>query len=140
MRVVLDTNGIISALFWGGAPRKVMDLAHQGIITLYTSTELLIELADVLSRDKWIDQLESKRLTPTDIIERYSALTRTINAAALAFPVSRDIDDDAVLACAIAAQAHMIISGDKDLLVLHPWRGIDILKSADALQRILASS
>ena len=64
----------------------------------------------------------------------------TINAAALAFQVSRDIDDDAVLACAIAAQAHLIISGDKDLLVLHPWRGIDILNPADALQRILASS
>ncbi len=52
MRVVLDTNGIISALFWGGASRKVMDLTHYSIITLYTSTELLIlmELDDVLSR------------------------------------------------------------------------------------------
>jgi uncharacterized protein len=140
MRAVLDTNGVISALFWSGAPRKVMDLAHQGIITLYTSTELLIELADVLSRDKWVGKLETKHLTPADVIERYSALARTINASALAFPVSRDRDDDAVLACAIAAQAHLIISGDKDLRVLHPWQGIDILNPADALQRILTSS
>ena len=46
---------------------------------------------------------------------------------------SDPIDPDAVLACAIAAQVFLIITGDKDLLVLHPWRGIQILNPANAL-------
>lgn len=140
MRVVLDTNTVVSAIFWSGAPRNVMNLAHQGIITLYTSTALLIELADVVSRDKWITHLERKQSTPADVIERYSALAYTINAPALASPVSRDSDDDAVLACALAANAELIVTGDKDLLVLHPWQEIDILNPADSLQRLKISN
>lgn len=136
MWVVLDTNSIISGLFWGGTPRKVMDLALSGTIRLYTSSELLVELADVLSRDKWIGQLNTKQLTASAIVVRYSALARTIKTSALISPVSRDADDDAVLACALTANAHLIVSGDKDLLVLNPWQNIPILNPADALRFI----
>jgi len=48
----------------------------------------------------------------------------------------RDVDDDAVVATALAAQADVIATGDSDLLVLHPWQGIQILNATDALQHI----
>ena len=47
--------------------------------------------------------------------------------------VPTDADDDAVIATALAAGAELIVSGDSDLLALHPFRGMQILKSADAL-------
>jgi predicted nucleic acid-binding protein len=50
--------------------------------------------------------------------------------------VSRDPDDDAVLACAVSARADLIVSGDKDLRVLGSYRGILILSAAEALARI----
>ena len=53
-------------------------------------------------------------------------------------PVSRDSDDDAVLACALGARADLIVSGDKDLRELGGYRGILILTSAQALARIRA--
>lgn len=55
---------------------------------------------------------------------------------ALASPVSRDPDDDAVLACALAAKADLIVSGDQDLLVLQAFEGIPIVTAAQALERL----
>ena len=51
--------------------------------------------------------------------------------------VSRDVDDDAVLACALAARADLIVSGDEDLLVLKEFQGIPIATIAQALARIV---
>jgi predicted nucleic acid-binding protein len=51
--------------------------------------------------------------------------------------VPNDIDDNQVIATALAAGAQLIVSGDQDLLVLHPWRGIQILKAAGAWQWLL---
>ena len=48
IRAVIDTNVLISALFWGGAPRRVVDLASSGRFRALTSLELLAELEDVL--------------------------------------------------------------------------------------------
>jgi putative PIN family toxin of toxin-antitoxin system len=52
MRIVVDTNVVVSALLWGGPPRAVLTAAHEQRITLYTSAPLIAELEDVLSRDK----------------------------------------------------------------------------------------
>ncbi len=54
-------------------------------------------------------------------------------------PSSRDPDDDHVLACALAAQADLIVSGDRDLLTLREYQGMPILSTADAMARIAES-
>jgi predicted nucleic acid-binding protein len=62
---------------------------------------------------------------------------RVIVPERIARTVPNDPDDDAVIACAITAQANMIITGDSDLLImLHPFQNIQILKPADALKQI----
>ena len=53
MNIVLDTNTVISGLFWKGAPRQVLDLARSGTFTLFTSPDLLAELGKVLERQKF---------------------------------------------------------------------------------------
>jgi putative PIN family toxin of toxin-antitoxin system len=119
MRVVPDTNVVVSGLIWGGPPRQLLDLARHGAIVLYTSTVLLAELDDVLSRDKFAVLLASRKLTPQGIARGYASLARAIVAPAIPRTVPTDADDDAVIACALAAKASLIATGDADLLALY---------------------
>ena len=68
------------------------------------------------------------------MLTNYRRLATLVTARQLAKPVSRDADDDAVLACAIAAHADFIISGDDDLLVLKNFAGIPIIRPAQAVE------
>lgn len=136
MRVVLDTNVIVSGLLWGGPPRRWLDLARQNTIVLYTSAVLLAELAEVLAREKFAIPLVAHGLTPNGILRGYAALAQTVAAPLIARTVPADADDDAVIACALAAKASLIVTGDRDLLVLHPFGEIAILNPTAALQRI----
>jgi uncharacterized protein len=72
MNVVLDTNTVISGLFWKGAPRQVLDLARSGVIALFTSPELLAELADVLGREKFAKRLEQAQVTVDELVYGYA--------------------------------------------------------------------
>ena len=65
----------------------------------------------------------------------YRPIATTVTARQFHVRVSRDADDDAVLACALAARADLVVSGDDDLLVLQSLKGIAIVSAADALRR-----
>ncbi len=137
MRLVLDTNIVVSGLIWGGVPRRLLDLGRDDQATLFTSSRLLKELLDVLQRDKFAAKLASRRITSDPLMQRYGALTKLVALQPLERIVPSDADDDAVIATALAAQADIIATGDNDLLMLHPWRGIQILNAADALRHVL---
>lgn len=140
MRLILDTNIVVSALLWGGIPRRLLELGRDNTVTLFTSPDLLDELADVLSREKFSKLLAQHQLTPDYLMQRYGMLAQVVNPAPIERTVPDDPDDDAVLACALAARAQMIVTGDNDLIVLHPWQGIDIVSPAEALQRLAAGN
>lgn len=137
MRLVLDTNIVVSALIWGGVPRRLLDLGRDGQVTLFTSSVLLDELAEVLSRDKFAALLASQEISPTFLMQRYGMLARLVTPQTIERTV-RDADDDAVIATALAAQADVIVTGDNDLLVLHPYQEIQILNAADALNKVMS--
>lgn len=137
MRLVLDTNIVISGLIWGGVPRQLLDLGQDGQVTFFTSSALLDELVGVLEREKFATLLTSQGITPTFLMQRYGMLAKLVKLQAIERTV-RDIDDDAVVATALSANADIIASGDRDLLVLHPWQGIQILNAADTLQHVLS--
>lgn len=113
MRVVIDTNVLISALFWGGAPRRVVDLAASGRLQAVTSPELLAELEDVLAEDFEVPQ-KRLDLILRDILSHAELITPDPE---LDIEV-RDAGDVKVLACAVAGRADCIVTGDKDLLDL----------------------
>lgn len=70
---------------------------------------------------------------------KYQGLVQLVQPRALPRPVGRDPDDEAVIACALAARADLIVSGDQDLLVLKTYRRIRILSAAEALELIAQS-
>ena len=136
MRVVLDTNVVASALLWGGSPEQLIEAAGDGRLALLTSEALLAELAGILERAKFAAKLTAKNTSTTEIVARYRELTETIEAPPIEASALRDPDDAAVLACAVAAHADAIVSGDDDLHALGHFQNIPILTPAQCLQRL----
>ena len=134
MRLVLDTNVVVSGLLWGGPPRRLLDLARRGRVVLFSSGVLLDELASVLERDKFATPLASRDVTPAFLMRRYGMLTTVVKPVRVSRTVPADADDDHVIAAASTARAHAVATGDSDLLRLDPWQGIRILRPADALR------
>lgn len=136
-RWVVDTNVLISALLWQGTPGKVFELAGEGDIQLVTSRSLLDELAATLAKPKLARFVEATGLSAADMLRNYRRLASTVTVKPLARPVARDRDDDAVLACALAAHAALIVTGDDDLLILGTFMEIPILTVAQALGTVM---
>jgi len=136
MKLVLDTNVLVSAFLWQGIPSRLIELATEQEIKLVTSRALLEELAAVLQRRKLAKKVQATGLTPLQMLRNYQRLAQRVAARKLQQPVSRDADDDAVLALAIAANVDLIVSGDADLLDLRAHQDIPILTPAEALRRI----
>lgn len=136
MRVVVDTNVVISAVLWKGPPDQVLSLARSGRISIYASRALLDELNEVIRRPKFAVQVSRTGRTVDALLSDYRRLTLRARNSQLTKRISRDADDDAVLACALAAKAELIVSGDDDLLSLKMFRGIEIVPPRDLLRRL----
>jgi uncharacterized protein len=139
MRVVLDTNVVVSALLWGGTPFKLLQAASDGDITLYTSPALLAELRGVLAREHLIRRLVKQHASIEEAIHLYGDLSMPVTPLTTPRAVPTDAADDHVIAAALAAGAALIVTGDRDLLILHPWRGIQILNATEALQFVFGT-
>ena len=136
MKLVVDTNVLVSAFLWKGTPGRLIELAGEKECQLFTSRVLIDELAEVLQRKKLAKQVQATGLSAAQMLRNYQKLATTVPARRLAQQVSRDADDDAVLACALAAQADLIVSGDDDLLVLKQFQEIRIVTPDQAVKMI----
>jgi len=134
MNVVIDVNVWISGLLWGGNPAQVLQLAQRRAIASHISVELLLELETSLRRPKFQTQLQKRNQT----VESLSSIARSISTLvainSIEIPQLRDQNDVKILATAIAAQAQILVTGDLDLLVLHPFETIQILTPRDFQQ------
>ncbi len=131
MRVVLDTNVFVSS-FFGGNPRKIIDLWRERQLTLCISNAIVEEYLEVLTRMGLKDV--TLRAELLDLFRQSYSLSFLANPPALA--VCRDADDDKFIACAVALKADVVVSGDKDLLTLKNYLGIPILNPREFLKRV----
>lgn len=136
LRLVLDTNVVISALLWNGRPGDLLDLGATDQVRLYTSEVLLDELELSLAKPRLAARLQATDLSPQGHVANYASMTALVEPAPLPTPASRDSDDDRVLACAVAASANAVVTGDDDLLVLGAYKGIAILRVGECLEVI----
>ena len=136
MKVVLDTNVLVSALLWPGTPTRLIEFAAEGVVQLYASKVLIEELSDVPHRPKLATKVAATGVSAEELVQNYQRIAYRVSASRLTSRMSRDIDDDAVLACAITAKADAIVSGDQDLLTLRSIEGIPILTVTQAIARI----
>jgi uncharacterized protein len=135
MRVVIDTNTVISGLLWGSYPRQIIDLVRTQEITVYTSSFLLQELSEVLSRPKFYQRRQTVlEETPESLVNNYRNLVKIVDIYYGEKIVLNDPDEDQVLACAISANADYIISGDRDLLTLKLYQNIPIVTATEFMK------
>ena len=135
MRIVLDTNVLVSALISGnGSPGRVLASIKQEGLTLITSAAQLDELRNVLGRERlrpWIRPEEAQ-----DLIRNLEAVGEVVTDLP-EVNASPDPDDNPILATAVAGQADLIVSGDKKhMLALGHIRGIPIVTTAVAAGRL----
>lgn len=134
MRLVVDTNVVVSAFLWQGTPGRLLEMAGEKQVRLFASRALLDELADVLGRKKLAKSVAATGLTVPEMLAAYRKVITLVTARQLPQRVSPDADDDAVLAAAQAAKADLIVSGDrKHLLILKRFAGIPIVTAAQAV-------
>jgi putative PIN family toxin of toxin-antitoxin system len=129
MRLVLDTNVLISAILFGGKPRQVLEMVITGQHRLLISSAILDELVEVLVRDKFRFPAENTERIRQEIVDMADLIAPRRRLRV----VIRDPADDRVIECAAAGKADCIVSGDKDLLDLKQYRGMPIMSPAEFL-------
>ena len=137
MRIVLDTNVVLSALLWRGTPYRLLDaIRSRGEARLFTSPALLDELADVLTRPSATKRLAIIGRTAREVLADYVEAVDVVEPEHVPRVVPDDADDDQVIAAALTAGADWIVSGDADLLSMGSHQGIPIITAAQAVQQI----
>lgn len=135
MRIVVDTNVVVSGLLWGGKALEILKAGTAGTVDLFTRAALLAELEEVLGRRKFVKYLAADQTSARQLVIQYANLATIVQPARIPPVVLTDPDDDAVIACAVAAAAG-IVSGDRDLLNLKRYRGVEIATVAEWFERI----
>ena len=135
MRVVLDTNVLVSGLLFGGVPGRILTAWSTGAVLLVISPPILEEYRRVglelsKGREPLVGMLEA-------LLAMLTVHAVLVNAPPLDERVSEDPDDDMFLAAALAANARLIVSGDKHLLRVSGWRGIEVLKPRPFVDRYI---
>lgn len=134
MKIVLDTNILISAIFWKGPPNLILQLAEKQLITIVSSKEILEEFFTVVSRPKFSPYLRQSGYTPKAVLEEISLLAQITKISETVTGIVQDSSDDKFLSCAISAMAPFLISGDKHLLLIKKFRGVSIATPAQFLK------
>lgn len=131
IKVVLDNNVLISALFWKGAPYRIFKKVLEGAILNFTSPEILKELKQKL--------LEKFKLPPEKVKEFLEII---IFNSQIVYPrkklnvIKKDPADNKIIECALEAKVSFVISGDNHLLEIKEYKGIKIISPKNFLSQI----
>ena len=125
---MLDTNILISASFWFGNPKTIIELSLKNKIMVFSSEEMLGEYRAILERDFFEEP--ASVLVRDKLVRSFSTV---LKPAQKVFAVE-DLDDNKVLEIALEAKADFIISGDRHLLKLKEFNRIRIVSAREFLE------
>ena len=127
MKIVLDTNVLISGIFFSGPPYQVLKAWQVGKINIAISEEILSEYQRVA-------QELSKQFPSVDIdhiLKIIAIHAEIVDTRGYEVTVCEDPDDNMFISCAIASKTKVIVSGDKHLLKISGYQGIEVFKPRD---------
>ena len=138
MRVVLDTNVLVSALLWHGTPHRLLQRLEQRGVALAITPRMIQELREVLPRPKFVGRLRVLNVGVDTLLDSVLEHVELFPDRTIAPVIREDPADDRVLAAAQVANASLIVSGDPHLLRLDSFAGIPIVTPRQALTRFPA--
>ena len=125
---------LISGIFFSGPPNKILKAWRNGKVSILVSEEILTEyqrVAKELSR-------HFPGLDIDEIIELIAIHAVVVDSHEFPVSICEDPDDDKFISCALASKSKIIISGDKHLLKISGFEGIEVLKSRDFIDKHLS--
>jgi len=134
MRIVADTNILVSATFWGGDSERIMREVEKGRVTLVLSSEIIKELLKVLNTDEMLQKIRDKDLKFRMTTAKLMSLAEIVAPDEKLDAVPDDPDDNIILECAKKGAVDFIITNDKHLLKLKQFEGIPIVTPKEFLR------
>ncbi len=135
MRLVLDTNVVVSGLLWNGAPRTILEMCCEALHSAFTSVALLQELMETPARAKFSGKIGASGFSSAELVDRYARTVCVVRPAAVP-RLAPDVDDDVVIGTAVAARADPIVTGDLGLLSVGSFTSGRFVKVTEALDVI----
>jgi uncharacterized protein len=130
MRLVLDTNTLISAMGWKGKQRQILNSCVSGKHELVESIEMLSEFARVMKDNKFVFLSASEK---QEFMVSLISICEIVQPCQKVDAIKENPSDNIVLECAVAGKADAIITGDEHLLKLKEFNGIKIMNAAEFL-------
>jgi putative PIN family toxin of toxin-antitoxin system len=130
LKVVFDTNIYISATLSKGKPYQALELAEEGKFDLYVSSFILREIEDVLGKDRI--PFEDRQIDL--FVGKIMDISEEVSPSWVPEAIQEDPSDNEIFACALEADAEYIVSGDRHLLKLGKYEGIDVVEVEEILR------
>jgi len=137
VKVVLDTNVLVSGVIAAGHSARILDAARKEEIKLITSAHMLEEFGDVVSRRRIVRKYPAVTENAEILLDFIRAFAEFVSGTPEENQISPDRDDDFVLACAVDGKADYIVSGDPHLLDLKSFKKIPILSPREFAKEVL---
>jgi len=135
IRVVVDTNVMVSGLLWKGKSHNLIKLAEENQITFCVCTEMLEELDEVLRREKFGKRIKALSTSVEQLMFLVETLVEIIDVKGVFPYMTTDTDDNVFLSCAQNSKVKYVISGDEHLLILGCLEEISIISVSDFFER-----
>ena len=137
MKIVIDTNVTISGLLWGGAPNQMLKLCRNRFIHILECDETLDEARHVLRYSKFAERLSDLETTAKDVFAYFMNLSTYVpSPETIPDVIKRDPFDNIFLGLASENRASLIVSGDRHLLEIHSYAGIQIVTPSEGVNVI----
>lgn len=133
MKIILDTNVLISGIFFKGPPYQILKLWRENRLELIASEEIFEEYTLVCER------LHAKypNINIREIIDLIAINAYFYQQVEINTPITLDPDDDKFIKCALAGDVNIIISGDKHLLDVNGYQGIEVISPSGFIKKYL---
>ena len=126
MKIVIDTNVVISGTFFKGNPRRILEAVVEKRFDVFATTEIIEEYQEIV--DEMIDRKQGS--IDHHVLDHFISKLNIIESES-DIKICRDPDDDKFINCAVDSKALYIVSGDKDLLVLERYDNIQIVTAKE---------
>jgi len=139
MKIVVDTNVVLSGLLWRGPPNQILKWAREGILEILACEETTAELRRALRYKRFSKRMSALETTPAEVLAYYMNLVLFVpTPEIIPEQIIEDPFDNLFLALASDNRARLIISGDKHLLELEEYQRLQIVTPSEACQVIEA--